>query len=78
VFLQPFIKELAGNLDRKDVVFQLNGLNGEKPCLEALVMDIILYDFQAIFPYLNATSFHALSLVPLKFTKEFLTCLLTN
>ena len=64
MFFKPFVEKLAGDLDGQDIIFQLDWFDGQEPCFEALVMDVILNDLKTIFPYLDTTPFHAMSLVP--------------
>ena len=69
MLLQPFIKKLAWDLYGQDIIFQFDRINRKEPCFVALVMDIILNNFQAIFPHLRTSPFHAKTPVPLLIKK---------
>ena len=50
MFFQPFIKELAGNLNSKNIILKLDGFNRKEPGLKTLIIYIVLYNLKAIFP----------------------------
>ncbi len=50
VLLQPLIKELGGNLDGQNLIFETNRLNRVEPCFERLATDVVFNDVQTIVP----------------------------
>jgi hypothetical protein len=63
VFLQPFVKELGGNLYRQNAIFQLHRFDRLKPGFEALRAYVVLDHIKAILPYLIVVLVHRVSLV---------------
>jgi hypothetical protein len=50
VFFEPFVKKLAGNLYREDIVFKFYWFDWEKPGFVTLIVQVVADYFEIILP----------------------------
>jgi hypothetical protein len=69
MFFQPFVKELAGNLDRKNVTIDFKRLNRFKPSFETLRAYVVSDNIQTTFPDPVVCFLHSCTLQRKGFTR---------
>ena len=61
VILEPFLKDLRGDLDRQNLSIELHRLDGGEPRFERLGTDVVFDDIKALRPDTDVILVHVVS-----------------